>query len=315
MTGVNNLTKRWFIVLWAFIPLVAAHLVEAQEPSAGDAAHFLRDGLGARSRGMGSAFVSVASDLTASYWNPAGVPSVSGFCIGGTYEGRFEGLVSAQYLAGAYSQEDWGVGIIWYALDIYSVGFLAIGIRGKNFQMGATAKIYKFASTTQSADGFGFDGGILIFHRFEEMGFNLTLGFVSRDIGWTAIRWRGPGIDMVDHVAWVNRLGVSVSSEWAFGSWLISADLEVALKRPPRPGETDYLSKALQTRVDLGAEFWLQVFALRIGFADVGSRGFAGIFACPSFGVGVKWAGLELDAAWTTSPLGFTYLLSAEFVF
>ncbi|MBU2462359.1 PorV/PorQ family protein [bacterium] len=40
---------------------------------AGDAAVYLRMGLGARAVGMGGAFVGLADDSTAAYWNPAGL--------------------------------------------------------------------------------------------------------------------------------------------------------------------------------------------------------------------------------------------------
>jgi hypothetical protein len=39
---------------------------------------FLKLGVGARAMGMGSAYVALADDPTASYWNPAGLASVQG---------------------------------------------------------------------------------------------------------------------------------------------------------------------------------------------------------------------------------------------
>jgi hypothetical protein len=42
------------------------------------AGEFLTHGVGARALGMGSAFVAVADDVTAGYWNPAGVADVEG---------------------------------------------------------------------------------------------------------------------------------------------------------------------------------------------------------------------------------------------
>jgi len=40
---------------------------------AGQAARYLRIGVGARALGMGGAFVAVADDASACYWNPAGL--------------------------------------------------------------------------------------------------------------------------------------------------------------------------------------------------------------------------------------------------
>ena len=42
----------------------------------GDAYPFLKIGVGARALGMGGAFVAVADDGTAAYWNPAGLGSL-----------------------------------------------------------------------------------------------------------------------------------------------------------------------------------------------------------------------------------------------
>jgi len=43
------------------------------------AAAFLEIGVGARAQSMGGAFVSLADDATAMYWNPAGIGRISGF--------------------------------------------------------------------------------------------------------------------------------------------------------------------------------------------------------------------------------------------
>ena len=43
------------------------------------AAAFLEIGVGAKAQSMGGAFVSLADDPTAMYWNPAGIGRISGF--------------------------------------------------------------------------------------------------------------------------------------------------------------------------------------------------------------------------------------------
>ena len=39
----------------------------------GPASSFRTDGIGSRARGMGGAYVAIADDTTACYWNPAGL--------------------------------------------------------------------------------------------------------------------------------------------------------------------------------------------------------------------------------------------------
>ena len=72
----------YFVLL---IWLIATGTADAQYQSAGfqsdvskvgsSAVPFLTIGIGARATAMGGAFTSVASDVTALYWNPAGIAS------------------------------------------------------------------------------------------------------------------------------------------------------------------------------------------------------------------------------------------------
>ena len=54
------------------------------------AAEFLNAGVGARAIGMGGAFVSVANDATAAYWNPAGLTSINSNAFAAMYADAFE---------------------------------------------------------------------------------------------------------------------------------------------------------------------------------------------------------------------------------
>lgn len=87
------------------------------------AAEFLSHGVGARALGMGSAFVAIADDVTATYWNPAGLTKVkkNGFSTMysdtfRTGEGGFfsQGLVSYNFVNYIHQIEGIGsLGISW----------------------------------------------------------------------------------------------------------------------------------------------------------------------------------------------------------
>lgn len=64
------------------------------------AGEFLTHGVGARALGMGSAFVAVADDVTAGYWNPAGVADVPGRALQLMHSETFGDVVN--YDTGAY---------------------------------------------------------------------------------------------------------------------------------------------------------------------------------------------------------------------
>ncbi len=92
------------------------------------AAEFLSHGVGARALGMGNAFVAIADDATATYWNPAGLTKVKKHSFSAMYSDTFSsgdgawlsrGLVTYNFLNYVYQIEDIGsVGLSWIRLGI-----------------------------------------------------------------------------------------------------------------------------------------------------------------------------------------------------
>ena len=63
------------------------------------AGEFLRIGVGARALGMGSAFVGLADDGTASYWNPAGLATLSERQVTAMHAEQFGSIVQYDFLS------------------------------------------------------------------------------------------------------------------------------------------------------------------------------------------------------------------------
>ncbi|MGF1670446.1 MAG: PorV/PorQ family protein [Balneolaceae bacterium] len=86
--------KFLFIVLISLIavPAYSQNFVNAK--FGGD---FLSVGAGARALGMGSAYSAIAADVTAAYWNPAGLADVESIDIAYMHSERFAGVVSYDY--------------------------------------------------------------------------------------------------------------------------------------------------------------------------------------------------------------------------
>ena len=83
------------------IGILAAILFAAASPAqAVDkfAAEFLKVGVGARALGMGGAFVSIADDASATYWNPAGMVQLAGREALGMHASQFGGVVDHDVL-------------------------------------------------------------------------------------------------------------------------------------------------------------------------------------------------------------------------
>ncbi|MCX5801206.1 MAG: PorV/PorQ family protein [Candidatus Eisenbacteria bacterium] len=66
------------------------------------AAEFLKVGAGARALGMGGAFVALADDASAIYWNPAGIASVRKTEIEAMHAEQFGSLINYDFVAVAF---------------------------------------------------------------------------------------------------------------------------------------------------------------------------------------------------------------------
>ncbi|MEX0686836.1 MAG: PorV/PorQ family protein [Balneolales bacterium] len=83
---------------------------------------FLSVGGGARALGMGSAHVSMADDITAGYWNPAGLTNVENFQMAYMHSERFAGIVAYDYGAVALPVRG--------SDDVLAISFFRQGVDG-----------------------------------------------------------------------------------------------------------------------------------------------------------------------------------------
>ena len=63
------------------------------------AGEFLYSGVGSRSMGLGGAYVAVANDVTAGFWNPAGLIDAPGFQAQFMHAQQFMSSIQYDYLA------------------------------------------------------------------------------------------------------------------------------------------------------------------------------------------------------------------------
>jgi len=101
----------WFRRLARWRAALAVGVALAACAASGPAAHgqriakygadFLAGGVGARALGIGGAYVGIANDVTAGYWNPAGLHQLQYPEIAYMHVERFAGAVSFDYGAGA----------------------------------------------------------------------------------------------------------------------------------------------------------------------------------------------------------------------
>lgn len=143
---------------------------------------FLRMGVGSRALGMGGAFVAVADDATASYWNPAGLSLVRELQISAAYTalslGREYSFAGIAVPLGA-----WGtMGANWMNFGVKNIdGRDQIGLPTGTFSnneqallltygvqllpglaVGGGIKLLRHTLAANSAYGYGYDAGLLL---------------------------------------------------------------------------------------------------------------------------------------------------------
>lgn len=161
-------------------------------------APYLRMGVGARALGMGGAFVGVADDATAAYWNPAGLAWSSGWEVTGMYTAGMDVDRSHNYVGLAHNAEKFAFALQWTnagmadimqtnrdGVDIgefnYGDNALALSL-AKRFDivsLGATAKYLRqgIGAEVDGSDGingFGIDLGLgLVVNEWARLGLSV----------------------------------------------------------------------------------------------------------------------------------------------
>ena len=158
--------------------------------AANDALPYLRMGVGAKALSMGSAFTAVSNNVTATYWNPAGLASIDGIEIGSMYSANM-GLDREHNYVGVAKKFGFGT----FALSWINAGWRDFpGDQGdydimdnnislsygyeilKGFKLGVNAKAYTQDIVNETENGFGFDTGVLY-----DLHPQISIGFMVRD--------------------------------------------------------------------------------------------------------------------------------------
>ena len=110
--------KRLLVALFIFFTMSLS--AQAQSALAKYGNDFLSTGAGARALGMGGAHAALASDVTAGYWNVAGLASIESPQLIYMHSERFDGIVGYDYGAVALPLESKGA--------VFSISFFRQGV-------------------------------------------------------------------------------------------------------------------------------------------------------------------------------------------
>src|SRR5713101_3400219 len=225
--------KRWYETAWgtgAFLRLMAISILggfpiakaQAGASSAKYAGEFIAIGVGGRALGLGGAYAALANDVTAGYWNPAGLSHLNYPQIALMHDERFGSLVNYDYGAIAIPMNTTttlGLSVIRLGVDgipdtrngawvdqnnnglpeaneidyskityfnaaDWALYFTYSKRLDENFSYGANLKVIRRELGEASATGIGFDIGAQ--YRVTD---DLVLGTNFQDITTTLVAW------------------------------------------------------------------------------------------------------------------------------
>jgi hypothetical protein len=185
------------IVLFALlIALVAAGPALAQTKAGTSAAQFLKIGVGCRAAALGGAYVAMADDAAALFWNPAGLAQMdhnevlfmhsqwladTEFNFGGVVTHFGSNALGAYVTALNYGEWEVttvdapdGTGEIMAANDIALGASYARSLTDR-FSFGFNVKYVKQSIWHMSASSFAFDVGTLYITRFNNMRIGMSM--------------------------------------------------------------------------------------------------------------------------------------------
>ena len=279
------------------------------------AGEFLALGVGARPLGMGGAFVAIANDLTAGYWNPAGLVQIKGRGVAGMHAETFGQLLNHDYLS--YSKPLAGpptaaIGVSLIRLGgggikltavpdpsrepdttdnrpyvikkrghgDYALFFHYAAERGGNLSWGANAKLIYRRIADNSAFGLGTDLGILFTTEYLRFGLNLqdaTTTFLAWDTGEK------------ESILPTLKLGAALGVEALRGSLILTTDVD--LRFEGRKTSAQRWLGNLSGDFHLGGEYtYREIISFRIG-SDQGSL---------TAGLGVMIKRFQVDTSFST---------------
>jgi hypothetical protein len=318
------------------VPLWAAAAGTGVAKYAGE---FISLGVGGRALAMGGAYVALANDVTAGYWNPAGLSSISYPQIILMHDEQFGSLVNHDYGAVAFpvgSRSSVGISLIRLGVDdIPDTRNAGVDINGNltydptqfsrvdpdrvtyfnaadwalyltyarkhsdDFSYGANIKLIRRELGGNGATGIGFDLGIC-YTPFD----NVLLGANLQDVTTTFLAWDTGRNELISPTL---KVGTAYLIE-AFGGRFAPA-IDMDLRFENRRSASTFSLGPVSFDVHTGMEFLFKdLVALRVGYSDVKQL---------TLGAGVHLPKLNIDYSFVKfdgiNQLGNTHRISMTF--
>lgn len=321
--------------------LVSQPLVGGEFTTAKFAGEFLNLGVGARSLGMGGAYVAVARDVTAGYWNPAGLAYLETPQAMLMHTSQFAGLVNYNYggfglpVSGASSL---GLSIMRVGVDdiprtalpnpeleigetyVDEDGRVVRNIPYVSGQFSSTDYAFYLTYSKRISNDFAFGGNVKFLNRnLDEhsawgLGFDvgflfnpvsqLIVGINLQDVTSTLVAWDTGRRELITPTL---RTGVTYPLQMSFLGGEVQPSVDFVVQFDNREqGTLAHLGRS-SLDMKLGFEYsYREAFAFRVGSSEVGS------FAA---GAGLHFSNLHIDYAFLEHTLGSTHRISVKLTF
>lgn len=334
--------NRWLFLVVAFLASIGlakpADVLAQGLTLAKYANDFLDIGVGGRALGMGSAYTAVANDVTAGYWNPAGLARIKFPEIMLMHDQRYADAVSFNYGAGAMSlskTETVGLSLIVLnvsgipntlnalidynhngifdsgdRLDYSKITFFSatdialIGSYAKrasdNFSYGANVKFIRRSIGSTYGTGIGFDVGAL-YTPFR----NFNLGANLQNATTTVVAWTTGTTEVSPPT-----LATGASYNLSIGPVDVTPALDLLFNADNLGASSTVHLGPLSADVRAGTEVsYKNVIAIRAGYNEVKQF---------TVGAGIHLPKLEIDYSFArfaySGSLGDTHRISLELI-
>ncbi len=276
----------------------------------GSTGSFLTLPVGARATALGGAYVAVADDPSAMYWNPAGIMLAPGSSASYSYASLFAGIkhnfagvafpVGTDYKVGlsavTYGTDDIGVTNLFqqdgtgetYRVQDLAFGLTFAGQLTDQFSFGATAKLVNLSIADISANGVAFD--VATMYKPGILG--MRIGFAVQNLS-APVRYSGPRLEQsgtLDPVTGNKAADVQLEATEASLPLIFRAGLSSDVLEGNDDNKllvsTEFMTSSdAPEKLGVGAEYvWRNLLAARLGYQFGGADAF-GLGA----GVGVNY--------------------------
>jgi len=296
---------------------LGAGSAQAQTVVAKYAGEFIALGVGARALGMGGAFAALANDVTAGYWNPAGLARIDYPQFILMHDAEFGGLVNNDYGAVVIpvgEKTSLGLSVIRVGVDDiadtrnagvdaggnltyditqftrvdpsrvtyfnaadWAVYFSYARRQSETFSWGASVKLIRRDLAEYSAMGIGFDVG-LWYSPLE----NLALGANIQDVTTTLVAWSTGRNELISPTV---KLGSAYFLDAPGGRIAPALDADIRFENRRTASEAHIGGLSIDMHGGLEYAFH-DLVALRVGYSDVKQL---------TLGAGVHFPKLNID--------------------